>query len=88
MQLPALRPDLQLTAAAPARDGAPQWTLADPLRGRYFKLGVGAMRLLRRWTLGDSEQVLHAANTDPGQPLGLGHLDPGLWALVPITWTP
>lgn len=75
MQLPALRPDLQLTAAAPARDGAPQWTLADPLRGRYFKLGVGAMRLLRRWTLGDSEQVLHAANTDPGQPLGAGDVE-------------
>jgi putative peptide zinc metalloprotease protein len=70
MQLPALRPDLQLTAAAPALDGAPQWTLADPLRGRYFKLGVAAMRLLRHWTLGDAGKVLRAANTEPGQPLG------------------
>lgn len=70
MQLPALRPDLQLTAAAPALDGAPQWTLADPLRGRYFKLGVAAMRLLRHWASGDAGQVLRAANAEPGQPLG------------------
>jgi len=70
MQLPALRPDLQLSVAAPALDGAPQWTLADPLRGRYFKLGVAAMRLLRHWTLGDVRQVLRAANAEPGQPLG------------------
>lgn len=40
--LPALRPDLQLSPAEPALDGAPQWTLADPLRGRYFKLGASA----------------------------------------------
>ena len=70
MQLPALRPDLQLSVAAPALDGAPQWTLVDPLRGRYFKLGVAAMRLLRHWTEGDAGQVLRAANTEPGQPLG------------------
>ena len=44
--LPALRPDLQLSPAAPGLDGAPQWTLADPLRGRYFKLGAAAVRLL------------------------------------------
>lgn len=70
MRLPALRPDLQLSAAAPALDGAPQWTLADPLRGRYFKLGAAAMRLLRHWALGDAGQVLRAANAEPGQPLG------------------
>jgi putative peptide zinc metalloprotease protein len=75
MQLPALRPDLQLTAAAPALDGAPQWTLADPLRGRYFKLGVAAMRLLRHWTLGDAGEVLRTANTEPGQPLGEADVD-------------
>lgn len=56
--LPALRPDLQLSPAAPGLDGAPQWTLADPLRGRYFKLGGAAVRLLRHWTLGDPQRVL------------------------------
>lgn len=66
MQLPPLRADLQLSQAGPALDGAPQWTLADPLRGRYFKLGAPAMRLLRHWHLGDAEQVLRAANGEPG----------------------
>lgn len=70
MSLPALRADLQLSPAAPAPDGAPQWTLADPLRGRYFKLGSAAMRLLRHWALGDPDQVLNAANREAGTPLG------------------
>ncbi|UTW13136.1 HlyD family efflux transporter periplasmic adaptor subunit [Marinobacterium rhizophilum] len=69
MHLPALRPDLQLSPAATALDGSPQWTLADPLRGRYFKLGSTALRLLRHWALGDDQQVLNAANAQPGIPL-------------------
>lgn len=75
MQLPALRADLQLSPASPTLDGAPQWTLADPLRGRYFKLGAAAMRLLRHWQLGDTERVLHAANREPGLPLGSSELE-------------
>ncbi len=69
MELPSLRPDLQLSPAAPDPDGSPQWTLADPVRGRYFKLGAAAMRMLRHWSLGDPEQVLQAANREPGLPL-------------------
>ncbi|WIX34412.1 biotin/lipoyl-binding protein [Salinicola sp. JS01] len=72
--LPALRPDLQLSPAAPGLDGAPQWTLADPLRGRYFKLGAAAVRLLRHWALGEPQRVLAAANAEPGQPLGAEEL--------------
>jgi len=75
MQLPSLRADLQLSPAGPALDGSPQWTLADPLRGRYFKLGATAMRMLRHWQLGAAEQVLQAANREPGIPLGQGELE-------------
>ncbi|MDH1011062.1 biotin/lipoyl-binding protein [Pseudomonas nicosulfuronedens] len=70
MVLPALRADLQLSPGAPALDGSPQWTLADPLRGRYFKLGVAAMRLLRHWALGEPQRVLQAANAEGGARLG------------------
>ncbi|MDH4609810.1 biotin/lipoyl-binding protein [Pseudomonas sp. BN102] len=73
--LPALRPDLQLSPAAPGLDGAPQWTLADPLRGRYFKLGAAAVRLLRHWALSDPQRVLNAANAEPGLPLGAAELE-------------
>ncbi|MGI4839514.1 MAG: biotin/lipoyl-binding protein [Janthinobacterium lividum] len=75
MNLPSLRADLQLSAAAPALDGSPRWTLADPLRGRYFKLGAAAMRLLRHWSLGDPLQVLQAANREPGLPLDGAELE-------------
>ncbi len=75
MSLPSLRPDLQLSAAAPDLDGSPQWTLADPVRGRYFKLGAAAMRLLRHWSLGDPQQVLQAANREPGLPLNSESLE-------------
>lgn len=75
MTLPSLRADLQLQMAAPALDGSPRWTLADPLRGRYFKLGAAAMRLLRHWSLGDPEQVLRAANREPGLPLDVTELE-------------
>lgn len=75
MSLPSLRADLQLTPASPALDGSPRWTLADPVRGRYFKLGVAAMRLLRHWSLGDPEEVLHAANREPGLPLAGSDLE-------------
>ena len=75
MSLPNLRADLQLTPASPALDGSPRWTLADPVRGRYFKLGVAAMRLLRHWSLGDPEEVLRAANREPGLPLDGAELE-------------
>ncbi|MGF6516403.1 putative peptide zinc metalloprotease protein [Pseudomonas sp. BT76 TE3572] len=75
MSLPNLRADLQLTPASPALDGSPRWTLADPVRGRYFKLGVAAMRLLRHWSLGDPKQVLRAANREPGLPLDGAELE-------------
>lgn len=75
MNLPNLRADLQLTPASPALDGSPRWTLADPVRGRYFKLGAAAMRLLRHWSLGDPEHVLRAANREPGLPLDGAELE-------------
>lgn len=75
MSLPGLRADLQLSPAAPALDGAPCWTLADPVRGRYFKLGTTAMRLLHHWSLGEPEQVLQAANREPGLALDAADLE-------------
>ncbi|MDF3932363.1 HlyD family efflux transporter periplasmic adaptor subunit [Pseudomonas citronellolis] len=75
MQLPALREDLQLSEAAPAFDGAPQWVLNDPLRGRYFKLGEAAVRLLRHWARGVPPAVLAAANQGGGRALGEDDLE-------------
>lgn len=73
--LPPLRDDLQLSPAAPTRDGSPQWTLADTISGRYFKLNGSAIRLLRHWSLGEPARVIEAVNKDPGIPLGHDDLD-------------
>lgn len=73
--LPPLRDDLQISGAAPALDGSPQWTLADSISGRYFKLNNTAIRLLRHWSLQDSEQVISAVNREPGVPISHDELD-------------
>ena len=73
--LPALRPDLQLAESAAGINGAPQWVLADPLTGRYFTLTPTAIRLLRHWSLRLPQQVLAAANQEPGLPLEVKELE-------------
>lgn len=73
--LPALRADLQLSESAPGINGAPQWVLADPVTGRYFNLSPSAIRLLRHWSLRHPEQILSAANQEPGLPLRVKELE-------------
>jgi putative peptide zinc metalloprotease protein len=64
-----LRADLSLVEAPAAPGGAPQWSLYDPVRARYFRLGERAFRLLRAWREGDPARILEAANRDPGTAL-------------------
>lgn len=61
-----LRADLTLVEAPAAPGGAPQWSLYDPARARYFRLGERAFRLLRAWGQGEPARILQAANRDPG----------------------
>lgn len=75
--LPELRADLRLSRSAPDTDGAPMWTLFDPMRGLYFHLHLSGLRIIRLWrqcsTLG--ELVLRAkaegAALDDGEVEGL-----------------
>ena len=64
LTLPALREDLQLLAGPPAADGSPTWTIFDPVRSRYFRVGWSAFQMLSRWSAGTvrvlvSEVVRH-----------------------------
>lgn len=61
-----LRTDLVLIEAPAAPGGAPQWSLYDPVRARYFRLGEAAFRLLRAWRAGEPARILEAANREPG----------------------
>ncbi|CDK97918.1 conserved membrane protein of unknown function [Magnetospirillum gryphiswaldense MSR-1 v2] len=55
--LPSLRDDLALLPGPPAHDGAPTWTLHDPLSNRFFRLSWPAFEVLSRWHLGSPTDV-------------------------------
>ncbi len=51
LRLPALREDLQLFESAPERDGAPSWTIQDPIDNRFFRIGWLEFECLLRWSM-------------------------------------
>lgn len=60
--LPPLREELVLHQGPANWDGSPAWTLEDPLRGRFFRLGWLEMALLSRWSLGDRQRLIAEVN--------------------------
>lgn len=55
-RLPALRQDLRLHEAAPAKDGSPAWSIQDPVTNRFFRIGWLEFEFLLRWP-GDAAQI-------------------------------
>lgn len=53
-----LRDELILHAGPANRDGSPSWTLEDPLRGLYFRIGWPEMAMLSRWSLGNAARII------------------------------
>jgi putative peptide zinc metalloprotease protein len=62
--LPPLRDELSLHPGPVGHDGAPSWTLHDPLRNQFFRLSWPAFEVLSRWTLGDPEAVAEAVREE------------------------
>lgn len=62
--LPSLRDDLAVLPGPTAHDGAPTWTLHDPLSNRYFRLSWPAFEILSRWHLGDAQQVVDSVSRE------------------------
>lgn len=56
--LAPLRDDLELMEGPRAFDGSPTWTIHDPARNRYFRLGAMAFHLLSRWPVGEAGKLL------------------------------
>lgn len=59
--LPPLRQSLRLYRSGDER-GAPSWTLEDPLRHRFFRLGRAEIEMLHHWSQGDPAAVAAAVN--------------------------
>lgn len=60
--LSPLRDELILHAGPANRDGSPSWTLEDPLRGLYFRIGWAEMAMLSRWSVGNVAQIVAEVN--------------------------
>lgn len=62
MSLVTLRDDLRLHPGPANPDGSPSWTLEDPLRGQFFRLGWLETELLAHWHLGDCNRISRRIN--------------------------
>jgi len=62
--LPPLRGDLTLHPGPAGPDGAPSWTIGDPARNRYVRVGWPAFEMLVRWDLGSPRAVAAAVSDE------------------------
>lgn len=63
-RLPVLREDLILLEGPREADGSPTWTIHDPVRQRFFRVGRAAFEFLARWHLGTAPALLGAIATE------------------------
>ncbi|MGD0108674.1 MAG: HlyD family efflux transporter periplasmic adaptor subunit [Rhodopila sp.] len=56
--LPPPREELSLYPGPPDLNGWPSWTLYDPVRNRYFRLGWPVFEILARWDLGEPDAII------------------------------
>jgi putative peptide zinc metalloprotease protein len=73
MPLPAVRDELKLLPAAPNEDGTPAWTIQDPVRNRFFRIGWLDFELLLNW--GDSDATTLVRTVNAQTPLNATHDD-------------
>ncbi len=62
--LPPLRADLQLWRASNAHDGAPSWTLYDPLTHRFFRIGDQIYQMLVRWKTKEGKRLIQQVTNE------------------------
>jgi putative peptide zinc metalloprotease protein len=58
ISLPNLREDLVLHSAPSNNQGAPSWSLQDPVRNLFFRIDWLSFEILSRWHLGDGDKIL------------------------------
>lgn len=73
MVISPLRDELILHPGPADWQGAPSWTLEDPLRDRYFRIGWLEKALLAHWSLGDASAIILRVNKQ--LPVEIDHED-------------
>jgi putative peptide zinc metalloprotease protein len=62
--LPGLRQELRIEPGAPLVNGAPSWTLFDPVRHVFFQLGRIEFRIFSRWAAGSFDGLDDALKSE------------------------
>lgn len=69
MSLPPLREELLLHLGPATLDGAPTWSLHDPVRNIFFRIDWLTYEILARWALNSPDAICNAIeNETPIQP--------------------
>jgi len=56
--LVALREELTLHPGPVAADGAPTWSLQDPVRNAFFRIDWPTFEILSRWSAGSAQRIV------------------------------
>jgi putative peptide zinc metalloprotease protein len=62
--LPPLREELALYPGPRAVDGSPTWTLHDPARNQFFRIGWPEFEMLSRWDAGSAETLAERVRSE------------------------
>jgi len=62
--VPALRRDIHTYSGPAASDGTPTWTLHDPARNLFFRIGWTEFEILSRWHLENPDAVINTVNRE------------------------
>lgn len=73
VKVDSLREELILHPGPTDWQGAPSWTLEDPLRDRYFRIGWLEKALLSHWSLGNANAIIQRVNQQC--PIEIDHED-------------
>lgn len=73
--LPPLREDLVLSPGPQASNGAPTWTIHDPVGNHFFRIGWSSFEILARWHLGSAHAIAKAVTAQTTLEIGPNDVD-------------
>ncbi|MBY0432427.1 MAG: peptidase M50, partial [Rhodospirillales bacterium] len=79
--LPAVRDELSVHPGPTDSTGGPTWTIRDPIRNRFFRIGWPAFEILARWS-GSAEEVAEAVNAETTLTVAAGDVEAIAWFLT------
>lgn len=82
LRLPPLREELSLHAGPTLASGEPSHTLEDPVRNQFFRIDWVTFEILKRWSLGNPDDILLSLRAATPLDLGAAQVESVLRFLV------